>query len=445
MANTHELPHDLVAEKALLGCLLIDNIGMDEISDLALDQADFYHPQYGMIYSCIKDLHLSNLPFDIVTVSSKLNDTGKLERIGGQSTLVTLAEDMPSSANIHSYGQLVKQKSILREIIRTATNVIELGTGSISDVGDFLSQVESKFFNLSAQRTVKGLQSLKSSLKENVKELEKPSRNKGEIAGLSTGFSSIDRKLLGLQPGQLVVIAARPGMGKTSLVLNWAVNAAKQSGLPIAIFSYEMLMNELSMRILSSESKIDSRKIRTKDFNQMDINNMIKAVHTLSELPITINDSGSSTLIDIKSQCRKLKVEQGLGMIIIDYLQLMQPHVKKPSREQEIAEISRGLKELAKELECPIVALSQLNRAAASRTDRRPQLQDLRESGAIEQDADIVCLIHREEAYDPNTPKKGVAEIIVAKNRAGEVGVVEVAWIGSQTKFAELEKQRDEE
>jgi replicative DNA helicase len=283
---------------------------------------------------------------------------------------------------------------------------------------------------------------LKESLHESLKDLERSSRSKGEITGIPTGFASIDSKLLGLQPGQLIVIAARPGVGKTSLVLNWAVNGCKQSGLPIAIYSMEMLTNELGLRILSSEANIDSRKIRTKDFGPHDMKNMFTAVQNLSRLPIVINDSGASTLIDIRSQCRRLKAEQGLGMIIIDYLQLMQPHVRKPSREQEISEISRGLKELAKELQCPIIALSQLNRSSEARTDKRPQLSDLRESGAIEQDADIVCLIHRPDMGDPNSPKKGIATLIVAKNRAGEPGDVDLAWIASQTKFAELDFQR---
>jgi replicative DNA helicase len=437
-----ELPHDFTAEKALLGSLLIDNRAFDEISDLGLKADDFYHPQYGMIFEAMRDLHVGSEPFDLVTVSSKLNDLGRLERVGGQSALVSLAEDIPSAANIGSYAKLVKQKAILREVVRTASRVVQAGTNFSGDVEDFLGEVESNFFKLTSQTKQNRMRSLKESLHESLKDLERSSRSKGEITGIPTGFPSIDSKLLGLQPGQLIVIAARPGVGKTSLVLNWAVNGCKQSGLPIAIYSMEMLTNELGLRILSSEANIDSRKIRTKDFGPHDMKNMFTAVQNLSRLPIVINDSGASTLIDIRSQCRRLKAEQGLGMIIIDYLQLMQPHVRKPSREQEISEISRGLKELAKELGCPIIALSQLNRSSEARTDKRPQLSDLRESGAIEQDADIVCLIHRPDMGDPNSPKKGIATLIVAKNRAGEPGDVDLAWIASQTKFAELDFQR---
>jgi replicative DNA helicase len=439
-----ELPHDFSAEKAVLGCLLIDNRAFDEISDVSLRAEDFYHPQYGLIFGAMAELHANSLPLDMVTLSSKLNDSGRLERVGGQAALVGLAEDIPSAANIPAYAKLVKQKAVLREVVRTASRVVGAGTNFVGDVQEFLDEVESNFFKLTTQAKQTRLYSLRESLQESLKELERSSRGKGEISGLSTGFPSIDRKLLGLQPGQLIIIAARPGVGKTSLVLNWCVNAARQSQLPVAIYSMEMLTAELSLRILSSEANIDSRKLRTKDFGPHDMKNMFTAVQELSRLPIVINDSGGTTLLDIRSQCRRLKAEQGLGMIVIDYLQLMQPHVRKPSREQEISEISRGLKELGKELGVPIIALSQLNRSSESRTDRRPQLNDLRESGAIEQDADIVLLIHREDRFDPNTAKKGIATLIVAKNRSGEPGDVDLAWIGSQTKFAELEGQRPE-
>lgn len=440
--NASEMPHDIPAEKALLGCLLIDNHSFDEISDINLAADDFYHPQYGTIFAAIKELHIESKPFDIVTTTSKLNDQGKLEKVGGQTTLVTICEDIGSSANIQYYARLIKQKSVLRDVIRNASRVIESGTNFVGNIEDFLNDVESSFFKLTNQTKANKLVSLKEALYENLKELEKPARAKGELSGLSTGFASLDRRLLGLQPGQMIIVAARPGMGKTALALNWAINSVKVSGLPVAVFSYEMMYPELSMRLLASESGVDSRKLRTKDFNEMDLRSISVGIQKLSNLPIMISDNGSNTLIDIRSYCRKIKAERGLGMIVIDYLQLMQPHVKKPQREQEIAEISRGVKMLANELQVPIVALSQLNRSASSRSDRRPQLQDLRESGSLEQDADIVCLIHREDYYDENTPKKGIAEVIVAKNRAGEVGTVELGWIGSQTKFVEIEGHR---
>ena len=434
-----ELPHDLMAERAFIGCLLVDNRSFDEVTDVGLTEEDFYHPQYGIIFKGIRELAIDNKPFDLVSICAKLGDMGKLEAIGGQSAMVDLIEDTASSANIYHYAKIVKNKSILREIVRTSMRITEQGVNFIGDVEEFIDEVEASFFNLAAQSKKNSVMTLKEALKENLRQLEQGKREKGEILGLTTGFTSLDKRLLGMQPGQMIIIAARPGMGKTALALNIALNACKAHNLPIMLYSYEMLGPELSGRILSSEANIDARKIKTNDYNEMDLRNLGHAVQTLSKLPIYINDNGATTLLDIKSQCRKVKADQGMGMVVIDYLQLMQPHVRKNSREQEIAEISRGIKELAKELGCPIVALSQLNRSATSRTDRRPQLQDLRESGSIEQDADVVMLIHREDYYDENTPEKGVAEIIVAKNRAGEPGTVKTAWIAAQTKFAELQ------
>lgn len=434
-----DLPHDLLAERAFLGCLLIDNRAFDDVVDLGIHPGDFYHPQYATIFSAIYDLAAASGPFDMVSTCAKLQDMGKLELIGGQSAIADLIEDTVTSANIYHYGKIVKNKSILREIVRTSMRISETGKNFVGDVEEFIDEVESSFFNLASQTRTNVMIPLKESLKSNLKALQDGTRQNGEISGLPTGFSALDKRLLGMQAGQMIIIAARPGMGKTSLALNIAVNSCKHSSLPVVIYSYEMLANELSGRILSSEANIDSRKIRTKDYTDMDLRNMAHAVQKLSKLPIHINDHGGTNLLDIKSQCRKIKKDQGLGLVVIDYLQLMQPHVRKNSREQEIAEISRGIKELAKELECPIIAMSQLNRSAASRTDRRPQLQDLRESGSIEQDADMVMLIHREDYYDQNTPEPGVAEIIVAKNRAGEPGTTKLAWIAAQTKFADLQ------
>lgn len=439
-----ELPHDLLAEKALLGCLLIDNASFDEITDINIAEEDFYHPQYGTVFRGIRELAVNNEPFDLVSICAKLNDMRKLESLGGQGFIVDLIEDTASSANIYHYAQIVKNKSVLRSIVRTSMKITDQGTNFVGDVKEFIDEVESSFFNLANQSRTNKVMTLKDSLKENLRRLEQGRPGDGEILGLTTGFNSLDKRLLGMQPGQMIILAARPGMGKTALALNIALNSIKQANMPVIFYSYEMLAPELSGRILSSEANIDSRKIRTNDYNDSELRSLGHAVKELSSLPFFINDSGATTLLDIKSQARKIKTEHGLGMIIIDYLQLMQCHVRKQSREQEIAEISRGIKELAKELGCPIIAMSQLNRAATSRTDRRPQLQDLRESGSIEQDADVVILIHREDYYDENTPDKGIAEIIVAKNRAGEPGTVKLAWIAAQTKFAQLQFDPDQ-
>ncbi|MBT4790418.1 MAG: replicative DNA helicase, partial [Halobacteriovoraceae bacterium] len=439
MDNSKEMPHDLLAEKALIGCLLVDNNSFDSITELNIYDTDFYHPQYGTIFKGIKELSLDNKPFDLVSICAKLTDMGKLEAIGGQSSILQLIEDTASSANVYHYGKIIKNKAVLRDIVRTSMRITDQGINFVGDVEEFIDEVESSFFNLANETRTNFVITLKESLKENLKRLEQGKREPGEILGLSSGFDALDKRLLGMQAGQMIIVAARPGMGKTALAINLVINAVKQSGQSVMVYSYEMLAPEISGRMLSSEANIDARKIRTNDYTDSDLRSLGFAVQELSKLPIYINDSSATTLLDIKSQARKVSSEQGLGMIVIDYLQLMQPHVKKSSREQEIAEISRGIKELAKELKIPIIALSQLNRSAASRTDRRPQLQDLRESGSIEQDADVVLLIHREDYYDENTPEKGVAEIIVAKNRAGEPGTIKLAWIAAQTKFAELQ------
>jgi replicative DNA helicase len=439
MVSSKEMPHDLLAEKAMIGCLLVDNKCFDNISDLNINDEDFYHPQYGVIYKGIRDLAIDSKPFDLVSICAKLTDMGKLEAVGGQAAVLQLIEDTASSANIYHYGKIIKNKSVLRGIVRNSMRITDQGMNFVGNVEEFIDEVESSFFSLANETRTNFVVTLKESLKENLRRLEQGKREAGEILGLSTGFDALDKRLLGMQAGQMIIIAARPGMGKTAFALNLAVNSIKLSGLPVMLYSYEMLSPELSGRILSSEANIDGRKMRTNDYTDSDLRNLGLAVQKLSKLPIFINDSGATTILDIKSQARKVQSEQGIGMIIIDYLQLMQPHIKKSSREQEIAEISRAIKELAKELKCPIIALSQLNRSATSRTDKRPMLQDLRESGSIEQDADVVILIHREDYYDENTPEKGVAEIIVAKNRAGEPGTVKLAWVAAQTKFSDLQ------
>ncbi len=437
-----EMPRDLISERALLGCLVLDGSAFDEIMDLSLVQEDFFHPQYGIIFNAIRELHFASSPIDFVTLSAKLNDQGKIDQIGGQEALLALTEEQASSVNIYHYGKSIKDKAILRDIVKTAAQVMDEGMQFKGEMEEFINKVESKFFRLTSETKRGGLRNIKEFLAVNLRQLEDERRKKGEAQGLPTGFHDLDKKLMGLQPGQLVVLAARPAMGKTSLALNLAVNAASATGLPVAIYSLEMLAPELSMRVLSSEAGVDAGRLRSKSFLDTDLRNIAKAVQTLSDLPLVINDAADITLVDIRSQCRKIKTEQGLGLVIIDYLQLMQPHTATISREQQISEISRGLKNLAKELECPVIALSQLNRGVESRVDKRPMASDLRESGAIEQDADIILMVYRDEVYYKDSKDKGVAEVIVVKNRAGETGTSRLAWIGSQTKFANLEMSR---
>ena len=436
--TTNELPHDLLAEKALVGCLIIDGTVFDEISNLKLEPTFFYDPRFGIIYEFIRDLSLANKAIDYVTVCSKLQEKGKLEEIGGQSFILTLVEDQASSANVYEYAKIVKDKSSMRDIIRTAQRVVQMGLTYTGETDDFIQEVESSFFKLTNDAKTGGMVKINSTLKQNLKELEDTSRKMGEISGLSTGYPKLDEFLLGMQPGQLIILAARPAMGKTSLALNIAVNTCLQSALPVAIFSLEMMATELSMRLLTGRAKVDSKRVRQKSLIDTDLRSIAKATQELSALPIYINDSGNTTILDIQSQCRKIKAEQGLGLIVIDYLQLMGSVNKSLQREQQISEISRGLKTMAKELECPVIALSQLNRGVESRVNKRPNTADLRESGAIEQDADIVMFVYRDEVYEPSTKEPGIAEIIVGKNRAGEIGTAKLAWVGAHTSFENL-------
>ncbi|OIQ19036.1 MAG: replicative DNA helicase [Bacteriovorax sp. MedPE-SWde] len=430
-----ELPHDLLAEVSLLSCLIIDSNAFDEISDLKLEGAHFYHPKHGIVFDAIKDLVNSRRPVDYVTLCSYLSDRGKLEEIGGQSFVLGISEDQVSSVNIGQYGKMVKDKASLREIIRTASRVSDMGKNWNGDVSDYLQEVEKGFFGITNEAKSNKMSKLNDCLKENLKELEDTSRRAGEINGVPSGYPALDKLLLGMQPGQLIVLAARPAMGKTALALNIAQNACDFTKLPVAIFSLEMMAKELSMRLLTQRAKVDSKRIRQKDLLDTDLRKIGVGIQQLSELPIYINDNGGANLLDIQSACRKIKAEAGLGLIVVDYLQLMSSHNKMLPREQQISEISRGMKEMAKELGCPVITLSQLNRGVEARPNKRPLASDLRESGAIEQDADIIMFVYRDEYYNPDSKDQGLAEIIVGKNRGGEVGTAKLAFVGAHTSF----------
>lgn len=435
--NSFELPHDLLAEKSLLGCLIIDSASIDEISDLKISKDDFYNPRYGMIYDAIFNLSSSNKAIDYVTVCSQLTNQGLLESAGGEQGVLEVVEDQASSANVRHYSESVKEKSSLRELVRVSMRISESGKSYKGDTEEFFQEVERSIFKLTSEAKGNSLEKLSTYIKMNLEELEDTSRKPGEIQGIPTGYEKLDALTLGLQPGQLVILASRPGMGKTSLALNIAINACDHTGLPVVVFSLEMLGEELSKRLLTSMSKVDSKKLRTKNFNDTDLRKIGASAQELAKMPILIGDSGTESIFDIQSKCRKIKAEQGLGLVVIDYLQLMSTTKSLP-REQQISEISRGLKIMAKELDCPVIALSQLNRSVEARPNKRPNTSDLRESGAIEQDADIVTFIYRDEFYNPDTKEPGIAEIIVGKNRSGSTGVAKLAWIGAYTSFENL-------
>lgn len=435
---THELPHDLLSEKSLLSCLILDGSAYDSITDVHLNKEDFYHPQYATLFEAISDLYLSNRPVDYVTVCSRLREMGRLESMGGEDFILEIGEDQVSSANVYHYAKIVKEKATLREIIRTSYLVAEKGVSFSGKTEDFIQEVEQSFFKLTLQAKSGGINKINVALRKNLKDLEEGERKKGELSGLTTSYGRLDELLLGLQPGQLVVLAARPGMGKTSLGLNMAVRSCKATKLPVVIFSLEMLEHELSLRMISSEGKVELRRLKSKELQDTDLRNIAKVYQELSNLPIYINDAGNTTVVDILARCRKIKAESGLGMIMVDYLQLLRPHTGTDSREQQIAEMSRSLKSMAKELGCPVLALSQLNRGVEHRPDKRPSTADLRESGSIEQDADIVMMIYRDDYYNKDSKEPGVAEVIVCKNRSGETGVAKLAWVGGYTSFENL-------
>ncbi len=446
MASFKELPHDLLAEKSFLGCLLIDGQSFDEVTDLAISKEDFFNVHYGIIFDAILELNNTHSPIDFITVCSKLTQSGHLEFIGqddikGRNFILSLVEDQASSANVYHYGKIVKDKSTIRKIIRMANKISEKGMTLSGELKDFLMEVEGSLFKITQEVRSGGMQKLSSLLKTNLATIYDRSKKPGELLGLSTGFGQLDGRLLGLQAGQLIIVAARPGMGKTAFALNLATNVARTQ-LPVAVFSLEMLGSELSMRLIASEAKIDSKKLRTKDLKIHEMKSLGPAFQRMASWPLFINDSGTLTVTDVQSECRKIKAQSGLGLVIIDYVQLMKPHTKSPSREHQISEISRGLKQLAKELECPVIALSQLNRGVESRPDKRPMVSDLRESGSLEQDADVVLLIYREDFYfAEKSQEKDVAELIVGKNRAGETGTAKLKWTGSTTTFSNLTQE----
>lgn len=432
------LPHDTLSEKSLLSCLILDSHSFDEISDLKLEGKDFYDPKYGIVFDAIKDMVYSNSPVDYVTICSHLSSHNRLEEIGGQGFILDITEDQVSSVNLRHYAKTVRDKASLRDLVRQARKVADKGTTFSGNAQDFIQEVESIFFGLTNEAKQGSMVKINECLKENIKEIEDTSRKAGEIQGVPTGYPALDKLLLGMQAGQLIILAARPAMGKTALALNVAQNTCEISKLPVALFSLEMMAKELSMRLLTQRAKVDSKRIRTKDFLETDLRRIGQGIKQLADLPIYINDNAGTNLLDIQSACRKIKASEGLGLVVIDYLQLMSSHNKSLPREQQISEISRGLKNMAKELECPVIALSQLNRGVEARPNKRPMTSDLRESGSIEQDADIVMFVYRDEYYNPDTKDQGIAEIIVGKNRGGEVGTAKLTFVGAHTSFENI-------
>ena len=437
-------PHDIDAEQAVLGSMLTDKDAVNAAIETLKEDA-FYREDNKAIYQAIINLYSKSEPIDIITLKDELESMDKFEQVGGYEYLASLPDKVPTTANVQKYIKIVEEKAILRKLIKTANEIIELGYDPAEDVEDIMDNAEKKIFDIMQSKNQKGYTPIKDVLVESFTKLEELYNRKQHITGVPTGFVELDYKTAGLHGSELILVAARPAMGKTAFALNIATNAALRGNAPVAIFSLEMSKDQLVNRILCSEAMVDSNKVRTGKLEEDDWVKLAGAIGPLSESEIYIDDTPGISVMEIRTKCRKLKMEKNIGLVVIDYLQLVQGSNKRQaSREQEISEISRSLKILAKEINVPVIALSQLSRAVEQRPDHRPMLSDLRESEAIEQDADIVMFLYRDDYYNKESEKKDIAEVIIAKQRGGQTGTVELLWMGNYTKFVNLEKRFDD-
>ena len=433
-----QLPQSLEAEQAVIGAMLIDPACVAEVIEL-LRPEDFYAEEHQRIFETIYSMFNSARKIDPVTVLDQLKAQGYYDDAGGRAYLMQLMEVTPTSANVKEYAAIVRDKSMLRAIATAAGEIQTMAFSGAGSAAEIAELAEQKIYAVRQGREIKGLAPIKSIIMDLYAQLDERSRSDSDIPGLTTGFRDLDVALTGLNKSDLILVAARPGMGKTAFALNIALNAAKASGKAVAVFQLEMSKDQLAARFLASEALLDSQKLKTGNLNQDDWIKIARATSVLAKTHLFVDDNPAITVAEIKAKCRRLG--DSLGLIVIDYIQLMQTGGRRSeNRVQEVAELSRGLKIMAKELNVPVVCLSQLSRAAEQRADKRPMLSDLRESGAIEQDADIVMFIYRDDYYDAESDDKNVAEIILAKNRHGATGTVELQWIGQYTTFSSRDR-----
>jgi len=430
-------PHSIEAEQAVLGGLMLDKRAWEQIADRVTEE-DLYRHDHRLIFRSIAKLEAADKPFDVVTLSDELSKTNELAAAGGLAYLGQLAKDTPSAANIRAYADIVRERSVFRQLIEIGTDIAGSAYNPEGrESKELLDEAERKVFTIAEQgtRAENGFKDIKQLLSKTVEQIDYLFEQDGNITGVTTGFKDFDAQTSGLQKGDLVIVAGRPSMGKTTFAMNVAENAAIAQGIPVAVFSMEMPAESLAMRMISSMGRIDQHRLRTGQLNDEDWPRITSAVSILSEAKIFVDDTPALSPTDLRARARRLKREHGLGLIVIDYLQLMQVAGKSENRTNEISEISRGLKALAKELEVPVIALSQLNRSLEQRPNKRPINSDLRESGAIEQDADIIVFIYRDEVYNEDSTDKGTAEIIVGKQRNGPIGTTRLTFLGQYTKF----------
>jgi replicative DNA helicase len=432
-------PHALEAERAVLGGILLQNSVLDSVLEIVQPE-DFYSEANARIYEAMLAMHRSSTPIDTVTLREYLARANKLQSVGGDEYLLGLTDTIPTLENIKAHATIIKEKSLVRRMITACHAVAAKGYGDYGDAQEYLDQAEKAVFDVAQVQTRSTVTPINQIVLQAFQQISELARAGKRIAGLPTGFSRLDQMTAGMHPGDLIIVAGRPGMGKTSFALNVGVNACHQQRCAVAVFSLEMPKDQLVKRMLCSEARVDASRMRTGQLSRDDWPQLAQAAGMLSDLPIFIDDTPGLTLMELRSKTRRIAREHQLGLVIIDYLQLMRSGSRNDSREQEISEISRSLKGLAKELGIPIIALSQLNRGVESRgnKDKRPQLSDLRESGAIEQDADTIWFVYRDEVYNKETLDQGIAEIIVGKQRAGPTGTVKVRFFNQYTRFDNL-------
>lgn len=433
-------PHNLQAEESLLGAMLLSRDAIAAAVEV-VSADDFYKPAHGHVFDAITSLFAAGEPADPVTVAEELNRAGLLDSIGGPATLVSIQAGTPATTSAARYARIVEEHALLRRLIGVAGEIAELGYELPDDVAKAVDKAEALVFQVAQRRVTDTLAPLRDLLSASLDRLEQLYERGEAITGIPTGYADLDEILSGMQPSNLLVVGARPAMGKTSFALGVATHVAAHANRPALVFSLEMSQMEVTQRILCAEARVDSTKVRTGKLSQGDWTQISHAVGRLAEAPIFIDDNPNVSVMEIRAKARRLKsATGGLGVVVIDYVQLMSGRARAENRQVEVSEISRSLKILARELECPVVALAQLNRQLEQRADKRPMLSDLRETGALEQDSDVVIFLYRDEIYNPETPDRGTAEIIVAKHRSGPTGKVRVAWLDRYTKFANMAK-----
>lgn len=433
------LPHSIEAEQSVIGSMLMDREAIVVASEI-IDGEDFYNKQYGILFESMTELHESGQPVDLVTLQNRLREKDVPPEVSSLEFVRDIVTAVPTSANIKYYANIVAEKATLRKLIRLNEEIANTCYAGKESLEIILEETEKKIFKVVQQRNTGDYVPIRQVVMNAMDRIEKASRNKGAVTGIPTGFMDLDYRTAGMQPSDLILVAARPSMGKTAFVLNIAQHVAFKENKCVAIFSLEMSKEQLVNRLFSLESKVDSQHLRTGSLSDAEWEKLIESAGVIGKSKLIIDDTPGISIAELRSKCRKYKLEHGLSMIIIDYLQLMSGSGRTDSRQQEISDISRSLKSLARELSVPVIALSQLSRQVEQRPDHRPMLSDLRESGAIEQDADVVMFIYRDDYYNKDTDMKGIAEIIIAKQRNGPIGTINLVWLPDYTKFANMHK-----